>query len=431
MAMVGLAAAGAPAPTGIALIGSPEADWPQWRGRRRDGICEETGLRREWPAGGPRLLWKSAGLGQGYACPIVHSNRVYIAGDAGERLALFALDLGGRVIWRSQNGASWKGAYPGARACLAYRNGRLFHMNAHGRVVSLDAATGTEQWAVNVTERWGGKMNTWAYSECVLVDGDHVIVTPGGPQASMAALDAQTGATVWTTEPIILGADRGPAQLRLPDPAGEADPASYTSPILVQVGNQRQIIGCSLRHAFGVDADTGRLLWTQPMPTAYSVIAATPVLVQDNVFITAPDLKGGGQLLPLRPERPAQVEQSWTTPLDTCQAGVIYHAGSLYGSWYRNHKGWVCVDAQTGAVRYQFAGQAMGPVIWADDRLYWLSQEGEMFLLRPTEKEFVVAGRFRLTSERKSDVWTHPVICRRRLYLRDQETLFCYDIAAQ
>jgi outer membrane protein assembly factor BamB len=411
------------------LIASPEPDWPQWRGPRRDEICQETGLLQTWPEGGPKLIWKANGLGQGYCAPILVGARLYLAGDVGDDLRIFALNLEGQKVWESSSGRSWQGPYPGARASCTYSQGRLYHMNAHGRVACLDAATGHELWACDLFERFGGKNLTWATSENLLVDGSRLIVTPGGSRALMAALDKTTGATLWTTEPLRLGPSHGPAQQRLPEPAGSIDNCSYGSPILFAIGTRRLIVNCSLRHVFGVDADSGQLLWTRPFPTRYSVIAATPVLIGDAVFVTAPDTTDGGKLFRMQSRSSSvEIEPVWSTPLDTCHGGVIYRDGALYGSWYRRAKGWACIDARTGAVRYQTDALDQGSALYADGRLYCLSQAGDMALLKPEADHFEFAGRFRLVPDRKTDVWTHPVIVNRRLYLRYHDTLFCYDI---
>ncbi len=410
------------------LIPSPESGWPQWRGPRRDGLCDETGLLPEWPADGPKRLWRTGELGRGYSAPIVTHGRIYLAGDVGDELHLFALDLEGRVVWRAKNGAAWRTPYPGARAICTYDEGRLYHENAHGRVACFDATTGAERWAVDLFDRFGGKNLTWAMSECLVVDGPRVIVTPGGTQALMAALDKQTGATLWTTEPLRLGQSDPPAHVRVAEPPGEADSASYASPILCEIGGRRQLVGCSLRHVFGVDADTGRLLWSRPIRTKYGVIAATPVLVGDAVFVTAPDTEDGGLYRLRVAAGRVEPEQLWTTKLDTCHGGVVFVDGALYGSWYRRDKGWACLDAGTGQIRYQTSDLAMGSVLYADGRLYCLSQEGEMALIQPGAGSFEFKGRFRLVPDRTSDAWTHPVICDRRLYLRYHEDLFCFDV---
>lgn len=420
-----------PSATGPQLLASPEPGWSQWRGPRRDAICDETGLLPSWPDAGPPLLWKTNGAGQGYSAPIISGGRMFLAGEFDEDLQILAFDLQGRKLWTATNGQSWKGPYPGARASCTLSEGRLYHMNAHGRVACFDADTGREVWAFNMFERFGGKNITWATSENLLVDGPRLILTPGGSRAVMAAVDKRTGATVWMTEPLRLGKSPNIAQQRLSEPEGAIDSCSYSSPILFSFNGRRQIVNCSLRHAFGVDADTGKLLWTQPYPTQYSVIATTPVIVGSGVFITSPDTKEGGKWFRFSPEPESGVEVGWTTPLDTCHGGIVYLDGTLFGSWYRKRRGWAAVDAKTGAVRYEIAGMDQGPVLYADQRLYCLSQEGEVVLLKPGRDKFEVAGRFRLVPGRKSDAWTHPVIHHGRLYLRYHDTLFCFDIRAR
>lgn len=410
------------------LVASPEPGWPQWRGPRRDGISTETGLLQSWPEGGPRLLWKSSGLGQGYSAPIITGGRIYLAGDVGEHLLVFALDGEGRRLWTATNGASWKTPYPGARASCAYADGRVLHLNAHARLACFEAGSGRELWAADLRERFGSRKTTWAVSECVLVDGSRVIVTVGGTKALLAALDLKTGDTVWTTPPLILGASPSPSQQRVSQPAGEADPPSYASPILFQFGGRRHIVGCSQRHIFGVDADSGKLLWTRPLQTRYLVVAMTPVLVGDAIFVTAPDSEDARLYRLRNSEEGVEVEEVWATKLDTCHGGVVRRGDALYAAWYRKGKGWACLDARTGAVRFQTEALAKGSVLYADHRLYALSEEGEMALLRPTESAFEFEGRFRLVPDRQSDVWTHPVILDGRLYLRYHDILSCFDI---
>jgi outer membrane protein assembly factor BamB len=410
------------------LIASPEPGWPQWRGPRRDGICDETGLLQSWPEGGPRLLWKATGLGRGFSSPIITGGRIFLTGDGDDALRVFALDMQGRQLWESSNGKSWTGPYPGARACCAYSEGRVYLMNAHGRTACFDASNGKELWSVDVLQRFGGKPLTWGIADCLLVDGPRVIVTPGGTNALMAALDKKNGQTVWTTEPLRLVKTDDPAQERLIDPAEPVDSTGYSSPILFALGGRRHLVRASLRHVFGVDADAGKLLWTRPMRTSYSVIAATPVLVGAAVFMTAPDTEGG-KLFQIEDQGSSvRVETLWTTPLDTCHGCLVYRDGDLYGSWYRRSKGWACLDAGTGTIRYQTKELGMGSVLYADQRLYCLGQEGDMTLIQATPQGFVFTGRFRLTPERTTEAWAHPVILDGRLYLRYHDTLFCYDV---
>ena len=384
----------------------------------------------QWPDAGPRLLWKASALGRGYSAPIITGGRIYLTGDVEDELRVYALDLQGKLIWETKNGRAWKTPYPGARSCCTFSEGRLYLMNAHGRLACLDAASGAERWAVDMLDRFGGKTPTWGLSECLLVNGSQVIATPAGAKALMVSLDKETGSTLWTTEPLKLGPSSHPAQQRLAEPAGEPDTAGYTSPIMIEREGRRQIVNCSLRHVFGVDAATGKLLWTYPLPTQYLVIAATPTLINDAVFITAPDTEAGRLIRPVWDAQPNQdrLEPVWSTRLDTCHGCLVFAEGTLYGSWYRKDKGWASVDVATGRAQRQLADLAMGSILYADGRLYCLSQEGEMALIKPAPAGWEYAGRFRLVAGRDKDAWTHPVISDQKLYLRYHETLFCYDI---
>jgi outer membrane protein assembly factor BamB len=392
------------------LIASPEPDWPQWRGPRRDGISDEKGLLPSWPAGGPALLWKVDGLGTGWSSPIIVGQRLYITGDIDDDLVIFALDRNGMVQWRAKNGRAWKGPYPGARACCAYSEGRLYHLNAHGRLACLDAGTGKELWAVDILERFGGKNITWAVSECLLVDGPRVIVTPGGTKALMAALDKRTGETVWTTEP--LGTDR----------------TSHSSPILLRYAGRRLIANCSSAHGFGVDANTGKLLWTIPLTNPHGVNVATPIYGQGCLFFVTPYAEHG-RLYRLRADaQNTTAEHVWTSPIDTVTGCGVLVDSTLFASGYREVKSWLAIDWQTGQTKCELKDLTPGAAIYADQRLYILDEEGAVALLKAGPSSLEIVSRFRLTTARDHDTWAHPVLHNGHLYLRYHGTLWCYDV---
>lgn len=395
------------------LIASKETGWPQWRGPRRDGLCVEKGLLQSWPEGGPPLLWKAEGLGRGYSTPIVTGGSIYLTGDVGDDLVLFALDLDGKPRWKTVNGRSWKEQYPGARASCVADEGHLYHLNAHGRAVCLEAATGREVWSVDILQRFEAVNILWGLSECLLVDGPRLIVTPGGKKGAMAALDKKTGATVWASDPI------------------EGNDAGYGSPILFELGGRRHLVNCSSRHVFGVDADSGRGLWKMIRPSEYLALCFTPTFWGEGVYVTTPG-KNGGTLYRLHlQEGTTRAEPLWNTRLDTLQGGTLLVDGLLYGSGYEGFKGWAALDLATGETRHTTRDLTSGALIHADGRFYVLSDRGVMALLKPAPAAFESAGRFTLVDAKKQDCWAHPVICDGRLYLRYHETLFCYDVRAK
>jgi outer membrane protein assembly factor BamB len=416
--IVSLLSGGLPAAEWVA---STESGWPQFRGPRRNGISDEKGLLQSWPATGPRELWSATNLGSGYSSPVFSHDRIFITGEVGDDLRVFALDLQGRLQWMATNGAAWKGPYPGARACCAYASNRVYHLNGHGRLACFDARDGGPIWSVDVIREFESREPTWGIAECLLVDRGRVFVTPGGRNASMAALDAESGRIVWRSLPLVVK-----KSAESPDAATEGP--GYASPILIDLPGQRQIVGASARHFLGVNADTGELQWTFTMPTQYGVIACIPTLCGEGVFVTAPDA-GGGKLLRLvnRGEK-IEAERAWTTTLDTCHGGIIALGGFLYGSWYRDFNGWGCVNLKDGTVAYSDREMAMGSVIHADGRLYCLSQSGTMALIMPNPEKWDVVSRFEFAREKRNDVWAHPVILDGRLYLRHQQTLRCLDV---
>lgn len=404
------------------LVATTEPDWPQFRGRRRDGHTEEHGLLQSWPAEGPRVFWRAKSLGRGFSSPLIVKDVIYLTGDVGEDLHLFALNSSdGKLLWKQESGRSWKDPYPGARTTPTYSAGKIYLENAHGEIRCFDATNGTVEWSVNLLQKFRGKNLTWGMSECLLVDDRAVYATAGGTEALVVALDKKTGATLWQS-----GA--------LHDTEGDrsVESASYVSPILVQFAGKRLLIGCSLRHLFCLDADNGVIQWTRRVPTAYSVLAMMPTLVGDSIFMTAPHGKPGAlyQLLP--PAAPGEkigFEQKWETKLDTCQGGVVHVGGKLIGSFYPGRKGWAAVDTTDGAVLYSAEDIVKGAVLYADQRLYVLSENGWMHLLEPTEREFAVRGRFRL-AQADNDAWAHPVVLHGRMYLRYHDELFVYDVRA-
>lgn len=401
------ALAAAPDPEG--LIASPEPDWPQWRGPARDAVSRETGLLAEWPQAGPRLLWKADHLGQGWSSPIIVGDRLYITGDVEYDLVIHALDLDGKTVWQTRNGKAWKGSYPGTRAACVYADGKLYHLNAHGRAACLDAASGKELWAVDILQRFGARNITWGTSESLLVDGPRLIVTPGGDKALMAALDRTNGRTLWTT------------------PALAGDRLTYCSPILFRCAGHRILSSCSSHHGFGVDADTGRLLWKVPLHNTYDVNVSTPIYAEGRIFyVTAYDR---GTCCRLRAiDGNVQAEEVWTSTLDTVTGSGVFVNGALYASGYRAFKSWLCLDWQSGQSRYELKDLTTGAAVHAEGRLYCLAEDGSVALLKPTAGSFEVAGRFRLMPRRVNDAWAHPVLCRGRLYLRYHDTLWCYDV---
>jgi len=402
------------------LIASGEADWPQWRGPRRDSISGERGLLDAWPAGGPKLLWKATGMGKGWCSPIVTGGRIYIVGDAGSELRIFALGLDGKVKWRAANGKAWKKAYPGGRAACCYSEGKIYHMNGHGRVVCLNATGGKEQWAVDILKRFDAKLPTFGISECLLVDGNNLIVTPGGKTATIAALDKKTGKTLWATA--------------APHEAKET--AGYSSPILVNWAGKRIIIATTSFRAIAVEADGGKLLWTDGLALTKYACSTIPVLCGDNlVFVTNTSHNDESSSMLRVSKAVDKATKIWTQPLRTTCGSSVYVDGNIYvaggkGQGGGGILGFFRLDARTGKIKAKLPKPLDASMVWADGKLFVQSATGKVLLLKPDGESFKTLGSFdlvRLKGKRK-DAWAHPVLLGGRLYLRYHDTLFCYDV---
>ncbi len=388
------------------LVRSAAPDWPQWRGPHRDGISPETGLLQSWPDGGPKLLWQVSGIGQGYSSPIVVADRVYITGDQNKELAISAFTLEGQPCWKIANGQAWRNSYPGARSSCTYDDGKLYHMNAHGRLVCLDAATGDMLWTVNVLERYEAKNIVWGISESVLVHGDRVFATPAGAKGLMVAHDKRTGSPIWATGAL----------------AGEQ--ASYSSPILINFGHRKLLVNGGLKYVFAVDSEDGTLVWHLPQVDPNNTVNTTPVLCGRRLLLTNSS-RGFGAVFGVQLGDDS-ASRAWTRKLSISHGGTICVDGRLCGSSSRGDvRGWVMVDAVTGEAQ-GVSDAPGGSAIFAEGRFYCLTASGTMLLQEPTAAGFQTVGEFRLAAGR--DVWAHPVIGQGRLFLRYGDTLYCYDV---
>jgi len=384
------------------------ADWPQWRGPNHDGLSAEKGLLKEWPQDGPKRLWTTKGLGDGFASMAVADGLLYTAGNKGADMVLTALSLDGQTKWQVKVGPAYTKDSPGSRSTPAVDGWHVYYETPDGTVSCLDAKTGKEGWSLNIFEKFSGRNITWAVSESVLIDGDHLICCPGGEEAAMVALDKKTGKTVWVCK-------------------GAGDKPGYASPIIVDYQGLRQYVTMTSQAAIGVNAKTGDLLWRFGHKTSYDANIPDAVYHDGCVFIDS-GYGSGGELLKLKVEgQKCSVEQVWKTKaLDNHHGGVILVDGFLYGSTHRGK--WACLDFKTGDVKYTEDGVKKGSVTYADGMLYTYSERGTMGLVKATPEGHKVISEFRVPAGGKGPNWAHPVICGGRLYLRHGDLLFAYDI---
>ena len=389
--------------------GSP--DWPEFHGPGRTNISPDRGLLKQWPEGGPHLLWTYSQCGEGYSGVIIADGMIFTAGDSGREEMLLALDMNGKLLWKSPNGDAWRGASPGSRATPTYSDGAVYHMNPAGRLAACEARSGKELWAVDLKSRFEARSGIWAFAENVIVDGQKLLCMPGGPKGRIVALDKRTGETLWANTEI-------------------EHSAAYCSGRVVTHGGVRQLITLTQRSVVGVDVEAGRLVWSAPFVPASPQNALTPVFQDGCVFVACGHSSGGTLLkIDLASRSASAVWQR--QDLDDCHSGALLVDGRLYGCACRmGGKNFYCIDFKTGGTIKLDATMGKVGITCADGMIYALNHQGSMSLLALTANGFETAGRFELKKKPANSYLAHPVVCGGRLYIRCDQDLYAFDIRA-
>lgn len=370
----------------------------------------------QWPEEGPPLLWRAQGIGLGFATVAIVGQRIYTAGNVGDSTVISALDYSGRLLWQAKNGPAYERSHPGARATPTLNEGKLYHLNADGDVVCLEAETGRRLWSLNMLERFNGRNIRWALSESLLVDGRRLICYPGGETISMVALDKHTGETIWTC-------------------TGVGDAPGYASPRVVDYGGLRQIVTMTARAAIGVEAESGRLLWRFEQEAPYDVNCNTPLYHDGHLYLFRTWGRGATKLKLVVKGDQCSVEQVWhTQDLDNEHGGVALVNGYLYGQADGNHRQryLACLEATTGRTMWtdtRLAGRGSASLTLADGMLYVVSDRGEVGLVRPNPKQLEIVSQFQVPPGGEGPLYAHPVVHDGRLYVRHGDFLYAYDIA--
>jgi outer membrane protein assembly factor BamB len=395
------------------------ADWPQFRGPDRNGISNDTGLLKEWPAEGPRLAWRISGLGEGFSSVSISGGRIYTMGNRGGEEYIIALDLdGGSELWATSIGPARGngGGYAGPRCIPPVDGDLVFGLGIDGTLACLEAATGKPRWRKSLVSDFGGRMMSgWGYSESPLVDGEKLICTPGGDRATMAALNKNTGQTLWTCA--------------APNSGG----AAYSSPVMAEPGGLRQYITLVGRGIIGVSARDGRHLWTYNRIANGTANIPTPLVRGDLVFC-ATGYNAGAALLRLVPAGGGcRVEERYFLSGNEFQnhhGGFVLVDKYLYAGHGHNNGLPTCIELNSGRRAWgpeRGPGSGSAAVTYADGHVYFRYQNGVVALVEATPAEFKLKGTFRIPGGSQPS-WPHPVVTGGRLYLRDQDQLFCYDL---
>jgi outer membrane protein assembly factor BamB len=430
-------------------------DWPGWRGPGRDGVSEETGLLKKWPEDGPKLLWKVKGLGSGYGTPSVADGKIYVTGtkkDVGTKGGgfggfgkggpsvaeyLYCLDgeKDGKQLWSTEIGKT-AGAFPGPRCTPTIADGRVFVLSSNGLLACVSADKGEIVWKKNLEDAYGGKKGMFGYCESPLVDGDVVIVTPGGDKATLVALKAKNGEEVWKSSVTGLkmkeakgGFGKGKGGFGGFGPKAEYNTAAYSSPIKADVKGGKQYLQFLSGGVVGVSAKDGKFLWHYDEPSCGAANCSTPIYRDGAVFAASGYNNGGGKAVIVEDNGKYKVKQEFfVKSLQNLHGNMVLVKDHVYGT---NEQVLMCVSFKDGEVAWQTRGVGKGSVTYADGHVYHRSENGSVALVEANPSKYVEKGRFRQPERSDQKAWATPVVCGGKMYLRDWGTLLCYDVKAK
>jgi outer membrane protein assembly factor BamB len=405
--------------TGGSLSAGP-ADWPQWRGPDRTDVSRETGLLADWPTGGPPLVWTCDQAGIGFSGPAVVGDHVYLLGARGDTEYVLAFDnRTGKEVWSSPIGPLFTNGWgDGPRSTPTVDGDRIYALGAQGQLVCVETAGGKKVWGVSLPDDLQGQMMSgWGYTESPLVDGDRVICCPGGRQGTVAALDKKTGKVVWRSQ-------------------GLTDPAAYSSLIAAEVDGLRQYINMTGRGVASVAAADGRQLWHSDLAHNGTAVIPTPIFHAGYVYVTSGYAAGCGLLHLTRSGDGIGAAQVYANKeMSNHHGGVVRVGTHLYGYSDKSGGAWICQEFGSGKVVWsERRPLGKGSLTYADGRLYcYTEDDGTAALVEASPEGWKEHGRFTIprhtsASRKGGKIWTHPVVAGGRLYLRDQELLFCFNI---
>lgn len=403
---------------------SPE--WPQWRGPNRDGIAKESGLLTQWPENGPPLAWKASGLGGGLSSLAIAGGRIFTLGDRQGSQQVVAMNLAdGKLVWTAKVGPPWEDEYGGPRGTPTVDGDRVYALGTEGDLVCVETATGKEVWRKNLARDFGGRMmSVWKWAESPLVDGDRLIVTPGAPAATLVALDKKTGKEIWRAATPALG-DKG------------KDGAGYSSVVVSNGGGVKQYVQLTGRGLVSVRAQDGKFLWGYNKIANNVANISTPVVQGDHVFASTGYQTGSALLKLSRAGDGVQAQEVYFLPSKSLQnhhGGLVLLGSHIYGGHGHNRGYPICVEMATGKVAWggegvevRHGGTGSAAVTAADGHLYFRYQNGRMALIEATPQGYKEKGAFSIPNVNNPS-WSHPVVAGGKLYLREQDNLYVYDL---
>lgn len=388
----------------------------QWRGPQRDGKFPETGLLKKWPDAGPELLLKVEGIGKGYSSVVATDQYIFATGMIDTLDYLSCITMDGQIKWKVPYGRSWVKSFPETRGTPTIENDRIYTISGTGELACLNVSDGAIRWKVNVDKDYNAEWHIWGVAESPLIIDDKVICTPGGNTTSVVAFDKMTGKLIWQS-------------------ASVGGPRCYISPTIYEYKQFRYILAATGTNLIALEPVTGKVAWTFKYYDSAKwdqpglIWTNTPIFKGRDIFISM-GYDYRNVMIEMN-EQGNSVSEKWSNlTLDNHHHGLIELDGFIYGSnWESNSKGkWVCMDWNTGEVKYETEWLTKGSLIYADGLFYILEEKtGTVALVKPNPQNFEVISSFKLKGG-SGPFWSHPFIANGKLYLRHGEVLFVYNI---
>ncbi len=401
----------------IETIEDNPLDFPEYRGRKRDGIVSGPPLARDWKAHPPRLLWRQP-VGGGYASFAVAGNVAVTIEQRRDQEAVVCYDAQtGKERWVYSYPAFFKETMggPGPRATPTIAGGDVFSLGATGWLVCLDLKTGGDKWKINILK--DNDNIYWGMSGSPLVYDQLVVVTPGVQRESAAgrgviAYDRATGYPVWS--------------------AGKAKGA-YSSPMLATLAGERQLLVLDAGGLKSYDPSAGKELWHYDWVSYQDINVAQPVVLEgDRVFISSGYEHGCDLVKVSKVAGQWHVEPVWPNhspnPALRCKfSSPVLYQGHLYGLDERSRVKLVCVEAETGQQKWSGGQYGHGQLLLAGDLLVILAETGKLALVEANPEQFRELSSFQALRGEKT--WNYPALAGGKIFLRNHEETACYDLA--
>lgn len=381
----------------------PQID--EWRGPGRSGVYNESGLLKQWPVGGPKLLWAADSIGRGYGSPVIAGDQLFINGEKDSTTYLMSFDLNGKLKWKAAYGREWVKNFPGARSTPTVVDDLVYVSSGKGDIACVKKADGSKVWSLNMINDLGGTINMFGYSQSLLVNGDLVYCQPGGKENNVVALNRFTGKLVWSQK-------------------GNSEVEAYGSPIIYKRGNRDLLLTFSELAFLGMDGKSGELMFISKMDTAGNLHGNIPILDGDDLYYTEGD--GNRTVKYKLAADGSSVTEVWRNrDFDNIMGGVVRLGDKIYGTAHRQMY-LKCLDMKTGHVTDSLK-MFRGSTVAADGMLYVYTEKGDVNLVNPNAEKMQVVSTFKITKGTKEH-FAHPVIHNGILYIRHGETLLAYAV---